>query len=504
MLSPVSPAINHADFLSGGGFMGERIRAHDWAATPLGAPQVWPQALRTAVRLMLNAGHPIYIFWGAEGACLYNDAYSRFIGPERHPCSLGQPAQAVWEEIWPVIGPQIEQVMDGRGATWHENQLIPITRHGKLEDVYWTYSYSPIDDHTAPGGVGGVLVICTETTPHMLSLKNSTEKLQTREQANVTAALLASIVESSQDAIISKDLNGIIRSWNSGAEHMFGYTAAEAIGQPIVMLIPDDYLDQEPEILGRIVKGERIAHFETVRRRKDGTVFDISLTVSPVRDGSGTIIGASKVGRDISESRASQRRQKLLLLEMNHRIKNLFAVVSGVVAVSARAAGAPRELTHAIQSRLGALARAHDLTLQSEPEARGQHVVPMAELVKTLLSPYDNGGNIRIEGPALDCGGNSATAFALLLHEFATNAVKYGALLNNAGHVDIEWRAQGDNMVLCWRESGGPASAPKEQEGFGGTLVRATVSGLGGTITRDWKDAGLTITLTIPLQRLKA
>ena len=144
--------------------MGALMRAHDWSQTPLGNPDVWPQSLRTAVRLLLNTGHPMYIFWGEAGACLYNDAYRLSIGPERHPKSLGRPAREVWDEIWDIIGPQIEQVMAGRGATWHVNQLVPITRNGRREDVYWTYSYSPIDDETAPTGVGGVLVVCSETT----------------------------------------------------------------------------------------------------------------------------------------------------------------------------------------------------------------------------------------------------------------------------------------------------------------------------------------------------
>ncbi len=152
------------DFLGGDGEMAARMRTHDWSASPLGAPSTWPQSLRTAVRLLLNTKHPMYIFWGAHSACLYNDAYRQSIGPERHPCSLGQPGEQVWSEIWDIIGPQIETVMSGKGATWHENHLVPITRNGRREDVYWTYSYCPIDDQTMPGGVGGVLVVCTETT----------------------------------------------------------------------------------------------------------------------------------------------------------------------------------------------------------------------------------------------------------------------------------------------------------------------------------------------------
>lgn len=123
-------------FLKGGGEMGALMRAHDWSGSPLGPPEQWPQPLRTVVRLMLNTGHPMYIWWGPELACLYNDAYRESIGPERHPGSLGRPAREVWDEIWPIIGPQINQVLGGHGATWNVNHLVPITRHGRRDDVY--------------------------------------------------------------------------------------------------------------------------------------------------------------------------------------------------------------------------------------------------------------------------------------------------------------------------------------------------------------------------------
>jgi PAS domain S-box-containing protein len=161
--------------------MGALIRAHDWKATSLGNPADWPQPLRTMLRLLLNTGHPVFVFWGPEHLCFYNDAYRLSIGPERHPGALGQPGRAVWDEIWPIIGPQIEQVMAAGGATWNENHLVPITRNGRFEQVYWTYSYSPIDDPQAPGGVGGVLVLCTETTEQVINqqkLSLSEERLE--------------------------------------------------------------------------------------------------------------------------------------------------------------------------------------------------------------------------------------------------------------------------------------------------------------------------------------
>ncbi len=496
------------NFLEGGGTMGAIMRAHDWSTSSLGPPQAWPQALRTAVRLLLNTGHPMYIWWGADGACLYNDAYSLSIGPERHPGSLGRPAREVWAEIWDIIGPQIEQVMAGRGPTWHENHLVPITRNGRREDVYWTYSFSPIDDDTAPGGVGGVLVVCTETTQQVLSLRRSAEELERYtarfEQApTIMAERLASIVESSDDAIISKDLNGIIRSWNGGAERIFGYTADEVIGKHITILIPTEKHGEEPAILGRIIKGERVDHYETIRQRKDGSLLHISLTVSPIRDSEGTIVGASKVGRDITESRRARERQNLLFKEMNHRVKNSFAVASGVVSVSARLASSPRELASAVQARLGALARAHDLTLPKDLDDADSRKARLSELIQAILAPYDTGaGHIEIAGPEIECGPTASTAFALLLNEFATNSVKYGALAEPSGRVAVQWSADGA-LRLVWSESGiRSAPPPADKQGFGGVLVDATVAGLRGTFTRDWLDGGLRLQLEVPLDRI--
>jgi PAS domain S-box-containing protein len=155
-----------ADFLVGGGEMGVLTRAYDWSANSLGPPESWPQSLRTALRILLNTNHPMFIWWGEELIQFYNDAYCKSMGPERHPSALGQRGRECWAEIWHIVGPQIEQVMRGGGPTWHENQLIPVTRYGRLEQVYWTYGYSPIDEE---GGVGGVLVVCRDVTKDVLA-----------------------------------------------------------------------------------------------------------------------------------------------------------------------------------------------------------------------------------------------------------------------------------------------------------------------------------------------
>src|SRR5215218_5625179 len=131
--------------------------------------------------------------------------------------------------------------------------------------------------------------------------------------AELARARLAAIVESADDAIISKTLEGVITSWNRGAERIFGYTAEEIIGRPVTVLFPEDHFDEEPAILARIRAGERVEHYETVRKRKDGSLVEISLTVSPIRGADGRVIGASKVARDITDRKRAEEERELLL-----------------------------------------------------------------------------------------------------------------------------------------------------------------------------------------------
>jgi PAS domain S-box-containing protein len=141
----------------------------------------------------------------------------------------------------------------------------------------------------------------------VLGMAGVAQDISDRKQAEETRSLLAEVVASSDDAIISKTLDGIITTWNSGAQRMFGYAADEVIGQPITLLIPPDHLDEEPDILQRLRRGERIEHYETIRRRKDGTLLNVSLSVSPMRDIKGTIVGASKIARDVTDRKRAEQ-----------------------------------------------------------------------------------------------------------------------------------------------------------------------------------------------------
>ena len=153
--------------IHGIGEMAELTRAFDWASTPVGPIDRWPDALLTTVNTLLSSRHPMFLWWGSQLIQFYNDAYRPSIGLDKHPAALGQKGRECWAEIWHLIGPQIDSVMESGAATWNEDHLVPIYRDGKLVDVYWTYGYSPV--RTPDGQICGALVVCTETTATVLA-----------------------------------------------------------------------------------------------------------------------------------------------------------------------------------------------------------------------------------------------------------------------------------------------------------------------------------------------
>ncbi|TIS92748.1 MAG: PAS domain S-box protein, partial [Mesorhizobium sp.] len=181
--------------------------------------------------------------------------------------------------------------------------------------------------------------------------------------------------------------------WNRGAERLYGYPRAEIIGRSLMLLIPPDRQNEDREILARIRDGEHVEHFETVRLRNDGSIVPISLTVSPIADASGTIVGASKIARGISERLRSQEQREILLREMDHRVKNLFAIASSIIKLSASTAETPAALASIVSDRLGALARAHALTMLTSDGRSAQVSASLHTLVNAILAPYRHVAN---------------------------------------------------------------------------------------------------------------
>jgi PAS domain S-box-containing protein len=288
-------------------------------------------------------------------------------------------------------------------------------------------------------------------------------------------AWLAAIVEHSDDAIISKDLNGIVTSWNIGAEQIFGYTAVEMVGQSILKLIPPDRHGEEDFILEKIRKGERIKHYDTVRRRKDGTLIDVFLTVSPIFV-NGRIVGASKIARDITARKQAQLAQTLLLRELNHRTKNLLAVADSIVRQTSRSSS-PEEMVDRISRRLHALSISQDLMIDS-----GWRGADITNIIRWQLAPIidDHASRIKLSGPLCTLTPRTAQALGLAIFELATNALKFGSLSTKSGTVQIDWsigeQAGKREFRMSWQEAGGPFVTPPAHSGFGSTIIERMIA----------------------------
>ncbi len=477
-----SAAAEAPDFLGGGGEMGALMRAHDWAGSLLGPPARWPQALRTIVRLMLNTGHPMYVFWGPEGACLYNDAYRESIGPERHPGSIGRPSCEVWDEIWDIIGPQIDQVMSGGGATWHVNQLVPITRHGRREEVYWTYSYSPIDDETAPNGIGGVLVVCTETTQQVLAARQLTSErdrlAQLFEQAPTFMAML------------------------SGREHRFefanpGYMAlvghSPVLGRTVAEALPDAAVQGYVALLDEVYDSGK-AHVQTgARYMAPGAPGAppierfLDFVYQPIKDSDGRVTGIFVQGADVTDRvRAEELRREAsdayrelaatlsdanrlkdeFLATLAHELRNPLAPMRTAIELMKLAPGDSQVAASArevMERQMTQFVRLIDDLLDLSRVSRGiielrRSRLPVGVVVRDA---------VETSRPLIEQAGHTLTVTvpdeALLLDVDPTRIVQvFSNLLNNAakftprgGRIELGVACEGnDTVVVSVRDSG--------------------------------------------------
>jgi PAS domain S-box-containing protein len=312
---------------------------------------------------------------------------------------------------------------------------------------------------------------------------------------------LASIVETSDDAIISKDTNGVILSWNKSAERLFGYKPEEIIGKNVTTIIPGHLLDQEPQILERIRRGERIDHFETVRRRKDGTLVDISLTVSPIRNARGQIVAASKIARDISEKKKAEAQHDLLMAELSHRVKNTLATV---ISIARQSFSGPetREARAAFNARIRGLAHSHARLAEGNWTS-----VELRSLFEDEFAPYRRGVNVQLSGPSVALSPKAALTLGLAVHELATNAAKYGALSSDSGIVDVSWTIDpnDDALAIAWQERGGPSVVPPTRTGFGRLLLeRAVASDLKARVALAFEPEGFRFSAVIPSAQYRA
>jgi signal transduction histidine kinase/CheY-like chemotaxis protein len=460
------------EFLAGGGEMGARIRAYPWSSTSLDHPHTWPQGLRTALRVLLTTQHPVFIFWGAEHLCFYNDAYSRSIGPEKHPGMLGAPGREWWGEIWPIIGPQIEQVLRGGEATWHENQLVPIIRHGQLQDVYWTYSFGPIDQRDAPNGVGGVLVICTETTQQVLTERRLAAERESFAQLFEQAPSFMAVLRGPEHRV---------ELANPGYMRLIGHR--EIIGKTIRDAVPEavaqGYLELLDEVYrsGKAYSASGAKYVAQVAPEAPLVERYVDFVYQPIIDADGSVSGIFVEGfdttsrnlSDIALQNANRRKDEFLAM-LAHELRNPLAPIRNAAAILARTIPEQEE-THAvvtiIRRQADQLTRLVDDLLDVSRISQGRvelkqetlNVAPLVDQAFETVAPLfqDKGQDVslaRSYEPLYVVG--DVTRLVQSLVNVLTNAAKY---TDHGGRIRIQTRGSPEDVFIEVSDNGTGISA---------------------------------------------
>jgi PAS domain S-box-containing protein len=477
------------------------------------------------LRITLASIGDAVISTDAEGRVTFMNGVAETLTGWPQAQALGRPLPEVFPIIHertrqPIENPALRALRDGTIMS-PGNHTVLIARDG---------TERPIDDSAAPmRDEGGTLLGAVQVF----------REVSERKRAEEVRARLAAIVESSEDAIVSKTLDGIIQSWNAGAERLFGYTAEEAVGQPITLIIPPERHDEERAILSRLARGERIEHFETVRLAKDGRRLDISLTISPVRDDAGHVIGASKVARDITERkraeaalREADRRKDEFLALLAHELRNPLAPLRNGLQEMRLAAGDARAVAEAremMERQLGHMVRLIDDLLDISRISRNKMElrrarVPLADVVSHALEAAR---------PAIEAGGHDLTValpteplwldadltrLAQVFANLLTNSAKY---TEPGGRIWLTAEPRGGQVVVSVRDTGigiPPDALPHIFEmfsqvdrnlersggglGIGLALVKGLVEMHGGTVVAESDDAGKGSTFTVRLPTL--
>ena len=413
------------------------------------------------------------------------------------------PLQRVAASIHPDDRPAVEKLIQDaidRGGPYRAQYRVR-----QADGVYRWIEASGRCEHDAQGRAvrfPGVLIDIDEG-------KRVTKRLHERE------ADLELLLNSTADGFYAVDREGTTTRCNAAFLKMLSMSdEREAVGRKLHEVIhhthPDGshYLRDDCPIYKTARTGEPAHIVDEVFYRVDGSSFPVEYWVRPVlRDGE--LQGAVCNFIDISERKRSEEARQLLLRELNHRVKNLFAIAAGMVSMTARTAKSTAEMAVSLTGRLTALARAHELIRSAITlEKHGANSTELCELISLLIAPHvaPNGDQLHIAGPPVEIGANATTALALIFHELATNAAKYGALSVNEGRLEIEWQLTESELNLSWVETGRPPAVrtPSDQTGFGTRLAQMSARGsLGGDISFDWRATGARIALTVARDSLK-
>ncbi len=409
-----------------------------------------------------------------------------------------------------IIGCTIPQLSpdrqpDGRPSTAAAAGHLEEALAGPRQTLSWTF-------RNAEGGLIDAVVNLQRVTLHGRSIVQvSILRCPRPAVPGDLSARLAAIVESSEDAIFMKSLDGTILSWNEGAEQVYGYPAMEAVGKPVAMLLPSGKKDEVSGILRRLKAGERVQHFLTERVRKDGRKLDVSVTISPVRDGAGVIVAASTIARDVTEQKKASevtqqalREKEFLLRELNHRTKNNLQIISSLLNMQAQAGGNRefRELVRQSQDRLRAMSLIHARLCESGDAKMVEFGEYVRGLVSDLAHTYGT-ARVRLcaDAEKADLAVETAMSCGLIINELVTNAFKHAFPGERSGEISVKFRALPEGRFELSVIDNGIGMPEKPGSGrpasLGMGLVSTLVDQIGGSMTVERRE-GTTVRIAFP------
>jgi two-component sensor histidine kinase len=437
----------------------------------------------------------MFIAWGPELGFLYNDSYAEILGA-KHPGVLGRPFPEVWREIWADIGPLVDRTLAGE-RIWQDELHLVLERHGYPEDTWFSFSYSPARDET--GAVAGVFCACAETTRRVLAERALLASQQALEEER--DRLYALFEDAPSFVAVVESPQHVFRLTNAAYRQLIGHR--DVIGKDARAALPEvegqglfELLDQV-YATGDAFRGDGVRVF--LQRTPDAPLEErfVDFIYQPIREADGTVSGIFVEGSDTTERSLYLAQQKLLLDELNHRVKNNLATVQSIAYQTARHAPDLETFRKTFESRLIALSRTHDVLTASAWESADLKVLLQAELDLYGESRF------RLRGPSILLSSAQALALGLVIHELATNAAKYGAFSGEGGCVRVTWSAPAPDdraeLHLTWEESDGPSVGAPERSGFGSRLIERGVRELGGEVEREWRPHGLLCRITVPL-----
>ena len=474
-------ALESTNFTKGGGEMGALIRAFDWSATSIGPISTWPQSLKSVTSLLLLSPVPIVLLWGEDGIMIYNDGYSAFAG-QRHPELLGSKVREGWPEV-AEFNDNIMKVGLAGGTLQYREHELRLRRRDAFESVWLDLDYSPVLDESGnPAGVIAIVVEITEKVEAERKLRESEERLHALVDASSDV-----IYRMSPDWKIMHPLEGrglIADNHQDNSRWLEENLPAEEHSR-VLAAIQNAVESKKPfQLEHRVLK-------------PDGSIGWTLSRAIPVLDAQGEIAEWFGAASDISDRRKAEEHLRLIINELNHRVKNNLAMTQAIAIQTFRGRDNVKDEQDRFSARMVALAQANDL-LTGERWAGAS----LRGAVEQALGPLiDDAGKVHIDGPDLQITPKSALALSLAIHELVTNAVKYGAWSVRGGQVSLTWALhEGRRLHIEWRESGGPAVSAPTSRGFGSRLIERGLAGeLGGTAKMHFERDGLVCIVDAPL-----